>query len=76
MKKNDYDNQWRSVEDDPPSGPCACLVVFNGQVKHAYFHSEFDDEPCRFMSPGHRNTLYGELYDDATHWMPLPEPPE
>ncbi len=57
--------RWISVEERLPEDDCNCIVFSNGYVKEAHFY-------------------FGKFYDpiedymkyNATHWMPLPEPPK
>lgn len=63
--------EWISVKDKLPEGidlPCKdrklYLVVINGKVDILWWNDGF------YYKHG---TM--EIYVDATHWMPLPEPP-
>lgn len=68
-------SNWISVEDRFPENNQRLLVVEYGEVFPAYF------EAARESWIGHipnRFRLYGTdgHFDNVTHWMPLPEPPQ
>lgn len=54
-------SKWISVEDKLPDGFGDFLVFGTGFLETDYFSSSISEFAYR---------------DDATHWMPLPKPPE
>lgn len=67
---------WRPIETAPQQDDHSFLVLRNvGRgMTYAMQVSRFEGE----MYPDHldSNVDYGDRVTDATHWQPLPEPPE
>jgi hypothetical protein len=60
--------QWISVDDRLPELDARVLYAFNGYTWQGSYRGLNDGLPC-FAGP------HGFISGDATHWMPLPEPP-
>ena len=57
--------KWISVEEKLPENDSNCIVFSSGDVKEAHFFFG------RFFDP-----IEDYMQYNATHWMPLPEPPK
>ena len=57
--------KWISVEDRLPDSDTHLIVCHDdGGVGTAFFYNDLFSRDWR------------SIFDDITHWMPLPEPPE
>ncbi|HCT7649246.1 TPA: DUF551 domain-containing protein [Escherichia coli] len=65
---------WISCSDRMPEDTKMLLAFSQGQIVAAYWNwvmSPIDYKKYRAFT-----YLSGNILDDVTHWMPLPEPPE
>lgn len=69
--------EWQDIIEDDQG---VTNVPHNTVVHLAWWHTlmkEWRYETCKFSTGG--KTMYGSNYSehgDATHWMPLPQPPQ
>jgi hypothetical protein len=59
--------QWQPIETAPKDG--TEIIVWDAEYRHSYFAR------CNSKGEVYWDELYGPL-ENATHWMPLPEPPK
>ena len=62
-------NQWISVEDDPPSEGEWVLVYASGAMNCMWWYEHRWQDPI--MAQAHNIVVFEEI----THWMRLPRPP-
>lgn len=65
-------NEWISVKDRLPNPHKQRVLVYlkNGSIKIASDWIDWPDGTVSF------ETMHNEYWEQATHWMPLPEPPK
>ncbi|MCI3623719.1 DUF551 domain-containing protein, partial [Escherichia coli] len=67
-------DSWISCSDRMPEDTKMLLAFSQGQIVAAYWNwvvSPIDYKKYRAFT-----YLSGNILDDVTHWMPLPEPPQ
>lgn len=66
---------WISAKGKMPPTRAGALVYMDwGEYKIGYIDTDHDTREWRWNFEGYN--LYGEEMQSATHWMPLPYPPE
>jgi hypothetical protein len=71
--------KWISVKEEMPSIGAVVLYTNGEYVRHGYYghaHESYDE--CGFVDYASWNDGFGydSPDDDATHWMPIPDPPK
>ena len=61
--------EWTSVEDRlPPEDNDDCVDVYSKSMGRLI--------DCSYIPENYWETYHGDKIDDATHWMPQPDPPK
>ena len=62
---------WIDINDKKPRCTMDVLFTNGDEVCVGWIEAYEEKEDPVFWDP-----IYRESYDDVTHWMPLPKPPE
>jgi hypothetical protein len=67
-------SEWIAVSDRLPDEGQTVLVVLGGYVRAAFRRTtKYHKNPEKVAQ---WQLLLGGVFDNPTHWMPLPEPPK
>lgn len=78
-------NDWISVIDRLPESSCRCIIYAEGVVEYGYWDEvssyNFSDGEIHYSKTGGMAFFILDKEDclsllNATHWMPLPDPPK